>query len=53
MGDRVVSEVPSAQQLGLDHVIEAELTNGHHDGTTGCPVGAAEELFETFLSPDL
>ena len=49
----VVLEVARGQELGLDDVVEAELTDGHHHGTGRGPVGPAEQLQETFLTTNL
>ena len=53
MGCCVVSEVTRGQELGLDDVVKAELPDGHHDGTRGCPIGPTEQFQETFLAADL
>ena len=50
---RVVAEVPGGQELGLDDVVEAELTDGHQNSSAGGPVGAVEQLGEALLPPDL
>ena len=47
---QVVLEPSRLEHLGLDDVVEAELSDGDQDGTTGRPVRAVEELAEAFLA---
>ena len=53
MSGSVVAEVAGGQELGLHDVVEAELADGHQDGSTRGPVGAVEQLLEAFLAKHL
>ena len=47
---QVVLEVRSLEELGLDHVVEAELSHGDEDGPAGGPVCAGEQFGEALLT---
>jgi hypothetical protein len=49
----IVTEVSGGQQLCLDDIIEAELTNGHHHSPRGGPVCATKQLPKALFATDL
>ena len=53
MSSRVVTEVAGGQEVSLDCVVEAQLTNGHHYCPRSGPIGATEQFPETLFTKDL